>query len=137
MQYELEGNTDQCDPFCNCACLPRVKAVAFESGRPQLLPDENNPDTDRFSNYMIKRPWLDTARDSVHLNWEPYVDIEWQSYDWGDPVRCLMWHTARTRSRKASIMLGLLQVFQHRDSPDQPHEHYMWTGSRTRCAQKQ
>ncbi|RHZ45753.1 2EXR domain-containing protein [Aspergillus thermomutatus] len=103
------------------------RAVAFESGRPQLLPDENNPDTYRFSNYMVKQPWLDTARDAVHLNWEPSVDIEWQSYDWGDPVRCLMWYAARTRSRQASIMLGLLQDFQHRENPDQPHEHYRWT----------
>jgi hypothetical protein len=103
------------------------RAVAFESGRPQLLPDPNISDTNYYSNYMIKKPWLDIARDIVHLNWEPWVDIEWQTYDQGDPVRCLMCYAALTRSRKPSIMLGLLQTFQSRGDPDQPHRHYRWT----------
>ncbi|KAL4735944.1 hypothetical protein BDV11DRAFT_211602 [Aspergillus similis] len=104
------------------------RAVAFETGRPQLLPDPYGViGRDRFSNYMIASPWLDTARDSVHLNWTPFVDIEWQSYDWGDPVRCLMYLAAQTRSRQASIMLDSLVLFQHRSDPDELHWHYRWT----------
>ncbi|RLL96201.1 hypothetical protein CFD26_101818 [Aspergillus turcosus] len=120
--------TNKAPPVIARVCR-ESRAVAFESGSPQLLPDPNITDTQRFSNYMIKHPWLDTARDSVHLNWEPAVDIEWQSYDWGDPVRCLMWYAARTRCRQASIMLGLLQDFQQRDDSNQPHEHDRWTKS--------
>ncbi|KAL3429762.1 hypothetical protein BDV09DRAFT_179783 [Aspergillus tetrazonus] len=103
------------------------RAVAFESGHPQLLPDPNIPDTDYFCKYMPRKPWLDTARDIVHLNWEPWVDIDWQTYDMGDPVRCLMWYAALTRSRELSIMMGLLQTFQCRNNPDEPHPHYRWT----------
>lgn len=103
------------------------RAVAFESGRPQLLPDPNIPDTDDFCQYMPRNPWLDTARDIVHLNWEPWVDIEWQTYDKGDPVRCLMWYTALTRCREPSIVIGVLQTFQSLDNPDQAHDHYRWT----------
>lgn len=105
------------------------RTVALESGCAQPLPDPNNRDAQPFSNSMVDRPWLDTVHDSIHLNWEPFADIEWQSYDWGDPVRCLMWYAARTRSRQASIMLGFLQTFQHRENADQPHEHHRWTRS--------
>ncbi|KAL4812586.1 hypothetical protein BDW67DRAFT_193582 [Aspergillus spinulosporus] len=103
------------------------RAVAFESGHPQRLPDPNIPDTDYFCKYMPQHPWLDTARDVVHLNWEPWVDIDWQTYDMGDPVRCLLWYAALTRCREPSIMIGLLQTFRSRDNPDQPHPHYRWT----------
>lgn len=78
---------------------------------------------------MIKRPWLDPARDAVHLNWEPLADIEWQSFDWGDPARYLIELASFTRSGRASIMLGLLQDFQLRKNPEEPHEHYRWTRS--------
>ncbi|KAJ5666883.1 hypothetical protein N7462_011292 [Penicillium macrosclerotiorum] len=105
------------------------RAVAFECGRPQILPDETNPETCRYGNYMIEDPWLDTARDIVHLNWDLFVDIEMTSYSWGDPIRCLIWSAERTRSTQASMMLGVLQVFQGRDNPDEPHRHYRWTRS--------
>ncbi|KAL2842263.1 hypothetical protein BJX68DRAFT_244855 [Aspergillus pseudodeflectus] len=103
------------------------RAVAFERGHPQLLPDPNVPDTDDFCKYMPRNPWLDTARDIVHLNWEPWVDIDWGTYEMGDPVRCLMWYAALTRCREHSIMIGLLQTFQGRKNPDQPDPQYRWT----------
>ncbi|BCS30627.1 2EXR domain-containing protein [Aspergillus puulaauensis] len=120
--------TNRAPPLITLVCH-ESRAVAFETGRPQQLPDPTNPDTEAFSNYQIDGPWLDTVRDSVHLNWEPWVDIEWQSYDLGDPVRCVMATAARSRAGKASIMLGLLQVFQHRARPEEPDPQFRWTRS--------
>ena len=120
--------TNRAPPTITRVCH-ESRAVAFETGSPQQLPDFTNSDTERFSNYQIGTPWLDKVRDPVHLNWEPFVDIEWQSYEWGDPVRCLMAIAARTRSGRASIMLGLLQVFQLRERPEESHPHYRWTRS--------
>lgn len=120
--------TNRAPPLITLVCH-ESRAVAFETGHPQQLPDPTNPDTEAFSNYQIDNPWLDTVRDSVHLNWEPWVDIEWQSYDLGDPVRCVMATAARSRAGKASIMLGLLQVFQHRARPEEPDPQFRWTRS--------
>lgn len=120
--------TNRAPPLITLVCH-ESRAVAFETGRPQQLPDPTNPDTEAFSNYQIDNPWLDTVRDSVHLNWEPWVDIEWQSYDLGDPVRCVMATAARSRAGRASIMLGLLQVFQHRARPEEPDPQFRWTRS--------
>jgi hypothetical protein len=114
-----------------------ARAVAFETGRRlPPVPDAHDQDVQHFAMYMVDQPWLDTARDVVHLNWDPTADIEWQSYDWGDPVRCVMAYTAHTSNNKPqqhvsapSIMLGLLQSFQHRRNPDEPHRHYRWTRS--------
>lgn len=104
------------------------RQVAFETGR-QLpgFPDPRDPDnTQEFAQYMVKNPWLDSARDVVHINWDPLADIEWQTYDMGDPVRCVMSYAARTTARRASIRLGLLQAMKSRDKP---HDHYRWTRS--------
>ncbi|KAL1874872.1 hypothetical protein Daus18300_003413 [Diaporthe australafricana] len=121
-------STNKSPPIIASVCR-ESRAVAFESGCPQPLPDPNEQDAEDFTKYMVQYPWLDTARDSIFINWDPICDIDWQTYDWGDPVRCLMWHAAHTRSRKLSITLGLLQVFQHRRNPDQPHDNYRWTRS--------
>ncbi|KAL4819206.1 hypothetical protein BDW67DRAFT_194156 [Aspergillus spinulosporus] len=68
-------------------------------------------------------------RDAVHVNWEPWADIEWETYDWGDPIRCIMWYAARTRLQQASIMIKVLQVFKNLgDNPTNPH-HFRWTRS--------
>lgn len=47
-----------------------------------------------FTKYMIDNPWLDRARDTIHANWELLVDIDWMTYDWGDPLR---YETVRCR----------------------------------------
>ncbi|KAI9371714.1 hypothetical protein BJX61DRAFT_12343 [Aspergillus egyptiacus] len=104
------------------------RAVAFETGRREELPNPAVPETDHFGACMVAtQPWLDRARSIVHLNWEPFVDIELGHYGLGDPVRCLMWYAALTSSGEPSIMNGLLQTFQSRRDPDQPHPHYRWT----------
>ncbi|OJJ06597.1 hypothetical protein ASPVEDRAFT_45954 [Aspergillus versicolor CBS 583.65] len=118
--------TNRAPPLITRVCH-ESRAVAFETGAPQQLPDHTNPDTEQFSNSQIDNPWLDIVHDSVHLNWEPWVDIDWQSYDWGDPVRCLIATAARTRSGRASIMLSLLQVFQHRERPEESDPQFRWT----------
>lgn len=99
------------------------RAVAFENG--SLIDIEAH----RFSNNMVERPWLDPARDSIHLNWEPAADIEWQSYDWGDPVRSLLELAALTQCGRVSFMMEHLVHFQDRTDPDQPDERYRWTRS--------
>lgn len=102
------------------------RQVAFETGR-QLpgYPDPRDPDnTQEFAQYMVTNPWLDSARDVVHINWDPVADIEWQTYDWGDPVRCVMSYAAQTTMRRASIRLGLLRAMKSRV---EPHDHYRWT----------
>ncbi|KAK7698774.1 hypothetical protein SLS64_012255 [Diaporthe eres] len=104
------------------------RQVAFETGR-QLyrFPDPRDPEnTQDFAKYMVTHPWLDTARDVIHINWDPAADIEWQTYDWGDPVRCVMSYAARTEALTASIRLGLLHVMKDRDEPD---HHLRWTTS--------
>lgn len=104
------------------------RQVAFETAR-QLpgFPDPRDPEnTQEFANYMVTHPWLDTARDAIHINWDPTADIEWQTYDWGDPVRCVMSYAAQTRARRASIRLGLLRAMKSRDTS---HDHYRWTRS--------
>ncbi|KAF9883331.1 hypothetical protein FE257_003749 [Aspergillus nanangensis] len=103
-----------------------ARTVAFESGR--IFEDEKARRFD-FSNYTIHDGWLDTLRDSVHLNWKPFVDIEWGHYDMGDPVRSLLAHAVHTKSQQASLMLGFLQSMQSRQNPDEPHDHYRWTRS--------
>ncbi|KAI3391328.1 hypothetical protein diail_7519 [Diaporthe ilicicola] len=89
--------------------MRQEQTVCFESGCPQQLPDPDNRYAHDFSYDMVTGRWLDTARGSIFLNWDPTYDIEWQSYDWGDPVRCLMCAS------------------KHRRNPDQPHDHYRWT----------
>lgn len=104
------------------------RQVAFETGR-QLpgYPDPRDPEnTQEFTQYMVTNPWLDSARDVVHINWDPVADIEWQTYDWGDPVRCVMSYAAQTTTRRASIRLGLLRAMKSRV---EPHDHYRWTRS--------
>ncbi|KAJ0107172.1 hypothetical protein J7T55_014702 [Diaporthe amygdali] len=119
-------STNKAPPVIASVCR-ESRAVAFESGCPEPLPSPNNEDAQDFNYNMVRNRWLDTTRDFVHTNWDPFYDIEWQSYDWGDPVRCLMWYAARTESRQLSFTLGLLQCFQHH--PNQPHDHYRWTRS--------
>ncbi|KAL3448436.1 hypothetical protein BJX65DRAFT_274709 [Aspergillus insuetus] len=104
-----------------------ARAVAFRKGYIQPLPDQSNPDLIDFTKYMCDRPWRSPLRDSIHLNWEPWVDIDWETYDWGDPVRCAMWYAARTRSDQASIVMGLLQVFAGQQDPNNRHRHDRWT----------
>ncbi|KAG8163654.1 hypothetical protein KVR01_006951 [Diaporthe batatas] len=102
------------------------RQVAFETGR-QLpgYPDPRDPEnTQEFAQYMVANPWLDSARDVVHINWDPVADIEWQTYDWGDPVRCVMSYAEQTTMRRASIRLGLLRAMKSRV---EPHDHYRWT----------
>lgn len=122
--------TNRAPPLIARICR-ESRDVAFGDGRgPLSLPDlQKNADTQSFSHDMIEHPWLDLARDSVHLNWDADADIEWETYNWGDPVRCLLWHAARTKSRQASIVFGHLQAFQHRRNPDEPHSQYRWTRS--------
>ncbi|KAL3437769.1 hypothetical protein BDV09DRAFT_183290 [Aspergillus tetrazonus] len=103
-------------PPLNTLVCRESRAVAFESGSRQPY-------------YMLPRPWLDKKRDAVHVNWEPWADIEWETYDWGDPIRCIMWYAARTKLQQASIMIGVLQVFQNLgDNPTNPR-HFRWTRS--------
>lgn len=58
---------------------------------------------------MVKHPWFDTARDVVHTNWMAVADVEWQTYDWGDPLRCVASYAAQTVAQRASIRPELLQ----------------------------
>ncbi|KAL3492457.1 hypothetical protein BJX62DRAFT_250648 [Aspergillus germanicus] len=106
-----------------------ARAVFFRNGYIQPLPDHSNPDLEDFTKYMCNRPWRSPQRDSIHLNWEPWVDIDWETYDWGDPVRCVMWYAARTQSDQASIVMGLLQVFAGQRDPDRRHHHDRWSRS--------
>lgn len=104
------------------------RAVAFETGG--LLPevaDPNVPDIQAFAQYMIEKTWIDAERDvAVHLNWNSWADIEWQTYDRGDPVRCMMAY-ARIGRRQASIMLDLLRCLY--SVPEERHPHDRWTRS--------
>lgn len=58
------------------------------------------------------------ARDVVHINWDPIADVEWQTYDWGNP--------ARTEARTASVRLDLLGTMEE---CDEPHPLFRWTRS--------
>ncbi|KAL3477788.1 hypothetical protein BJX99DRAFT_225731 [Aspergillus californicus] len=105
------------------------RAVALEKGSRQPLPDPKNKDIQDFSKYMLEYPWFDETRDAVHTNWHPWGDIEWETYDWGDPIRCVMWYAARSRSRQASILMSVLQAFHSiGDHPRNP-DHFRWTRS--------
>jgi hypothetical protein len=84
-------------------------------------------DAEPFGQQMIPRPWLDPARDAVHLNWEPVADIDWQTYDLGDPVRYLLQMAALTKSGRASFIFEHLMDFSWRIDPDQPHWRQRWT----------
>ncbi|KAL4762038.1 2EXR domain-containing protein, partial [Aspergillus foveolatus] len=125
------SRTNNAPPLITLICR-ESRAVAFESGSRQPSPDPRiagMKDILDFSKYMLPRPWLDKKRDAVHVNWEPWADIEWETYDWGDPIRCIMWHAARTKPQQASIMISLLKVFQNLgDNPTNPH-HFRWTRS--------
>ncbi|KAL2872400.1 2EXR domain-containing protein [Aspergillus lucknowensis] len=125
------STTNIAPPLITLVCR-ESRAVAFESGSRQPLPDPGIAEMEDildFGPYMLPRPWLDKKRDAVHVNWEPWADIERETYDWGDPIRCIMWYAARTRRQQASIMIAVLQVFQNLgDNPTNPH-HFRWTRS--------
>ncbi|KAL4804668.1 hypothetical protein BDV18DRAFT_26726 [Aspergillus unguis] len=99
-------NINEAPPLIARVCR-ESRDIAFEHGGPQL-PDPGNEDTARFGYFMAERPWLDTARDTVHLNWCVGADFEHKTFTWGDPLRCLMWYAARTASQEASIILAVL-----------------------------
>lgn len=105
-----------------------ARQVAFERGHKlPWFPDPRDPEnTQDFAKYMAFDLWLDPERDIIHINWDPMADIDWMSYDWGDPIRCLMSFAARTTARMASFRLGLLRAMK---SQDVPHRHYRWTRS--------
>ncbi|KAI0191621.1 hypothetical protein F4808DRAFT_443607 [Astrocystis sublimbata] len=116
--------TNSAPPLLTRVCR-ESRAVSHEGGASPI-----DTESDRFGNAMAEYPWLDPARDLVvHLNWEPFADIESQSYDWGDPLRSLMRLAAQTSSDRTSFMVALLQTFAGRENPDEPHEHYRWTRS--------
>lgn len=96
-----------CPPIISCVCR-ESRAVARKSAGPEDTWEH------QFGANMIDPSWLDTARDEVHLHWNPSSDIDWQHYELGDPIRAVMWYAARTRSRRPSIMLDLLKSFQFR-----------------------
>lgn len=124
------------------------RAVAFESGGVVPMPEPGQGDHD-FAMFMVRQPWLDRARDVLHINWDHMADIEWMSYDWGDPVRCVLSHAARctpvnhqhppgvppspspspsASPARVSITLRLLQDLQRQDGADKPpYEHRRWT----------
>lgn len=126
---------NNCSPLIARVCR-ESRTVALESGGPQPFPSPVlHPDTKPFANYMAFKvgSWLDTARDVVHLNWCPEEDDEWDTYSWGNPLRCLAWWADRTRSRVPSFSLAMLQSHQIRSNlepgfnPDEPNTGFRWT----------
>ncbi|KAH9903613.1 hypothetical protein F4778DRAFT_91597 [Xylariomycetidae sp. FL2044] len=89
------------------------RVVALENGAPlsKSVPLHER-DAEDFVSHMVRESWFDPERSSIHLNWQPLADIKYQTYNWGDPARCVLWHAARTRSRRPSIVLAMLREFR-------------------------
>lgn len=71
---------------------------------------------------------VDAARDIVHINWDPVADIDWMTYHWGDPVRCVALYAAQTEVQRASVRIEFLE-YMRSGLCDELQYCYRWTRS--------
>ena len=82
------------------------REVAFETRGPFPQPERGCDGYFDWQHANYPPPWLDRARDTIHLNWEPWSEIDVASD--GDPLSHLVWMAAQTKPNAASIMEGLI-----------------------------
>jgi hypothetical protein len=87
------------------------RSVAFERGSPKDTQVDQSLGT-----HAVSRPWLDTDRDSVHLNYNlahPYKSDD----EHAEMLGSLMRHAALTKQGQASVMLDVLHTLCTPRSP--------------------
>lgn len=63
------------------------REVAFETGNVPVFSEDIPLDAQWSSGNSVTDPWLDHARDSVHLNWTPVYEADYISN--GSLLHCL------------------------------------------------
>ena len=70
--------------------------VAFETGY-QLVKESPPPEARWSSSLLITNPWIDSTRDTIHLNWTPCYEDGWLIWGEGSALDYLAWSSRRAR----------------------------------------
>ncbi|KAI1141766.1 hypothetical protein F5Y05DRAFT_272393 [Hypoxylon sp. FL0543] len=106
-KLELATYKNNRPPVISRVCR-ESRAVAFETvGRLGRDPDEAS-DNHWDHRFAVREPWLDTARDVIHLHYDESWDLDYAKPTSGNPMRYAVWVASRTKSNQVSVNLMLL-----------------------------